>query len=90
MGADFMSQADGIGDAKFGGLYSLVKNESTNILVNLAISLPTGSINQTDDTPMMANQLLSPNMQPGSGTWDVIAKLTYTDRLDNLAWGIQA
>ncbi len=90
MVADFMTEADGIGDVKIGGLYSLIKNDTTNILLNLALSIPTGSINQRDDTPMMAAQLLSPNMQPGSGTWDVIAKLTYTDRVDSLAWGLQA
>ncbi|MCC3861289.1 transporter [Pseudemcibacter aquimaris] len=89
MGADFQTSADGIGDVKLGGIYTLYQKDHTKVLLNMAISLPTGSINQTDDTPMMANQLLSPNMQPGSGTYDIISRLTYIDRQDDLAWGGQ-
>ncbi len=89
MGADFTTQTDGIGDVKFGGLYTLYEQENSKVILNLALSLPTGSINDTDDTPMMASQLLSPNMQPGSGTYDVISKITYIDRMDQWAWGAQ-
>ncbi|MDG1997445.1 MAG: hypothetical protein P8J14_13180 [Emcibacteraceae bacterium] len=89
MGSDFTTKSNGIGDVKIGGLYTLFQKDHRKVIFNLILSIPTGTINDTDDTPMMAAQMLSPNMQPGSGTYDVMTKVTYIDRQDDWAWGAQ-
>lgn len=89
-GMEFSTEASGIGDSKIGGLYSLYQGEGSKLLANLALVLPTGSIQQTDNTPMTTNQRLAPNMQPGSGTYDIGSKLTYTYSNEEWAMGAQA
>lgn len=89
MGDDFTTSSSGVGDVMLGGLYTLYQKESSKVIFNLGLSLPTGSIDKTDDTPMMSNQLLLPVMQPGTGTYDIMSRVTYTDRHDQWGWGAQ-
>lgn len=56
------------------------------------LSLPTGSITQTDILPTsMGEEVQLPYpMQIGSGTWDIIPALTYLGQGDNVSWGLQS
>ncbi len=70
----FVAASKGWGDVKVTGLQKL----TDTVHLKLGLSLPTGSINERDTVP---GHLPYP-MQLGSGTYDVLAGLTWTDFLD--------
>lgn len=88
-GVKFTTKSEGIGDAKFSGIYTLSEEGSRKFLLNAGISLPTGSIDERDNTPAGANQKLPYPMQLGSGTYDLLPGITYTDKQGNWSWGSQ-
>ena len=57
----------------------------------MTLSLPTGSIDEKDvlANPMLGELQLPYPMQLGSGTYDLIPGLTYTQLFDNYSWGAQ-
>ena len=89
----FTTSASGLGDTRFSALISLSKKENTRIHANVGLSIPTGSITETDDilTPMnMTPTVRIPYpMQLGSGTWDFLPGITYSGNKDKLGWGTQ-
>ncbi|MCP5381682.1 MAG: transporter [Kordiimonadaceae bacterium] len=89
MGMNFSTSAKGIGDVKLSGLYSLYKKDNTRIILNAGLSIPSGSINKTGDTPMGSNMPLPYPMQIGSGTYNLMPGLTYSSHLDRWSWGAQ-
>ncbi|MDQ6982453.1 MAG: transporter [Mariprofundus sp.] len=77
--------ASGIGDVQIGAMYKVYDNGPSQLLANIGVSLPTGSINKTN------NQGILPYaMQLGSGTFDLIPSLTYQGSYDVWSWGLQA
>eukprot|EP00903_Cladosiphon_okamuranus_P004373 g4371.t1 len=88
----FTTEADGFGDTTIGGVYELSGGEGTSFLLNFGLSIPTGSIDETDVIPTIsateASQLPFP-MQLGSGTYDLTSGLTYTQLNDSTSWGAQ-
>ena len=88
-GLAFTTESSGIGDVKLAALYGLYARPGRDLIFNFAISAPTGSIDETDDTPMMANAHLPYPMQLGSGTWDIIPGLTWVQLYDSWSWGAQ-
>ena len=88
-GAKFTTRSSGIGDVKFSGLYKLGQWGVHQLNLNAGLSIPTGSIDEKDDTPMGANQHLPYPMQLGSGTWDLLPGLTLLGRAAELSWGAQ-
>ncbi len=89
MGAQFTTESEGVGDAKLCGIYTVNEQGNRKILLNIGISFPTGSIDKRDDTPAGADQKLPYPMQIGSGTYDLLPGITYTDQRDNWSWGSQ-
>jgi len=88
-GTAFTTESSGIGDLKLEAWYGLYARPGRDLIFNFAISAPTGSIDETDDTPMMANAHLPYPMQLGSGTWDLIPGLTWVQLYDSWSWGAQ-
>jgi hypothetical protein len=88
-GAKFTTHSSGIGDANFSSLYKLGQWGAHQLNLNAGLSIPTGSIDEEDDTPMGANQHLPYPMQLGSGTWDLLPGLTYLGQGEGLSWGAQ-
>lgn len=87
----FTTEASGLGDIKLGGLYNLSKHNGSNLIANFTLSLPTGSIDEEDVLAMPNTVMQMPYpMQLGSGTYDLIPGLTYTQLQDNFSWGAQA
>jgi len=88
----FTTEASGLGDIKLGGLYNISKDNGSNLIANFTLSLPTGSIDEKDVVPFsMGSKVQLPYpMQLGSGTYDLIPGLTYTQLEDNFSWGAQA
>jgi len=88
-GTKFTTEGDGIGDVKIGGLYKIADNGNSSVHLNAGVSLPTGDIDITDDTPAGRNRLPYP-MQIGSGTYDLLPGITYSGYADWGSWGAQA
>ncbi len=89
MGVRFTTESEGVGDMKFSGIYTLHEQGNRKVLLNAGISFPTGSIAERDDTPAGANQKLPYPMQLGSGTYDFLPGITYTNQQGNWSWGSQ-
>jgi hypothetical protein len=89
MGAKFTTRTNGIGDVKLSSLIRMQEWNGGQLSLNAGISIPTGSIDEKDDTPAGANQHLPYPMQLGSGTYDLMPGLTYLGNNDMLSWGAQ-
>ena len=91
---EFTTRSSDIGDTKVAALVSLFDNGSSRAHLNLGISIPTGTISETDEilTPMgmQPTVTLPYPMQIGSGTWDLEPGITYTAGTGAVSWGVQA
>ncbi len=92
MGGLFTTESSGISDLKASALIGLFNKDRQEMHIQAGLSLPTGSIEQEDVTPMSMGQPveLPYPMQLGSGTLDVLLGLTYLGQADNWSWGVQA
>ncbi len=90
MGTEFTTNSSGIGDIKFSGLYQIFNQNRQTIHLNLGFSVPTGSIDERDDTPAGDDVILPYPMQIGSGTVDLRPGITYLGQTDDWSWGAQA
>ena len=92
-GLRFTTGSSGLGDTRIGGTYRLHQQGGAQWLLNLGLSLPTGSIDKTDTVPPInpesPAQLPFP-MQLGSGTHDLLPGLTYRRMHPTRSWGAQA
>ncbi|TGL86257.1 copper chaperone PCu(A)C [Leptospira congkakensis] len=84
-----MSSA-GIGDVSFSTAYRLIKTEHQNFFTGMGISLPTGSIDERDNMPMMGKQKVPYNMLPGSGTYSLLPQISYNGNYKKISWGVQS
>lgn len=84
-----MSSA-GIGDVSFSTAYRLIKTEHQNFFTGMGLSLPTGSIDERDNMPMMGKQKVPYNMQPGTGTYSLLPQLSYNGNYKKISWGAQS
>ncbi len=89
MGAEFTTKSKGIGDIKLMGLYTVYEQGQRRLMLNAGITIPTGSIDERDDTPAGLNQKLPYPMQLGSGTYDLSPAITYVDGQGKWSWGSQ-
>lgn len=94
-GDTFTTETSGLGDIKIGGLYRFYLEENRKAHFGLSLSLPTGSVDEKDNTPMpgmppsFPKQQLPAPMQLGSGTYDLFPSLTYVQQFENWSWGAQ-
>ncbi len=88
MGINFTTETSGISDTKIGTLLNINKDNNSASHINLALSLPTGSIKEQDQTPMGYARLPYP-MQLGSGTYDIEIGATHTEFFEQSSWGVQ-
>ncbi|MEN8661049.1 MAG: transporter [Lentimonas sp.] len=95
-GDTFTTETSGLGDIRVGGLYRFYLEENRKAHFGLGLSLPTGSIDETDNTPLpgmppsFPRQPLPAPMQLGSGTFDLLPSLTYVQQFENWSYGAQA
>lgn len=91
-GGSFVTESSGLGDTKIGALISLIEKGHHSVHANINVSLPTGSIDERDDTPVMQNAFLPYPMQLGSGTVDFNPGVTYRGYATphTWSWGAQA
>lgn len=89
MGNQFSTSSEGTGDTKLGALVKLKSWDHNQLHANIGLSIPTGSINPTDATPMGPNSLLPYPMRLGSGTYDLNLGLTWNLYHSDYALGAQ-
>jgi len=89
MNTSFTTESSGIGDISLSALIRIFNRNRQSLHANAGLSLPTGSIDARDNTPMMENAQLAYPMQLGSGTFDPSLGLTYLGQADRLSWGGQ-
>lgn len=92
MGGEFTTESSGIGDTRLTALVGLTDVGNVGIHVNAGVSLPTGSIDETDVTPASApdETRLPYPMQIGSGTFDLLPGITVFGTGESGSWGLQA
>jgi len=88
-GYDFFNiTTSGLGDITLNYSQLLKSWKQQQLSFSIGLSVPTGSIDETGDTPRAAgNQQLPYTMQLGSGTWDVPAAINYHKSESNWDWG---
>ena len=93
---NFTTESSGIGDTTVGAIIGLDNGHKAHRQINLGlgVSLPTGSITQTDQILTPTGATPSPRlpypMQLGSGTFDFKPSLTARDRFGKWSIGGQA
>jgi len=80
--SEFNIATDGIGDIALNGSFILPSSGSHIYTVNVGVSLPTGSIDETGDTPRNGPgtfERLPYTMQLGSGTYDLLLSTSFSN-----------
>ncbi len=90
----FETVSEGMGDLSLTALVNVFESSQHNhhLHLNLGVSLPTGSIDERDDTFMQNNIKLPYAMQLGSGTVDFKPGITYSGNTisgPTYSWGAQ-
>jgi hypothetical protein len=91
MGGTFTTNASGFGDIKLSALYRFFNRNRNTFHGQLGLSIPTGSITESDVIPASApNTVELPYpMQVGSGTLDPFLAFTYLVKSDAVSFGTQ-
>ena len=85
----FKTDSRGLGDLTIMGLIALDTNHHYTRHINLGLSVPIGSISQTDITTGSTPVQLPYPMQLGSGTWDLISGITLAKTVHHHSTGFQ-
>ena len=89
-GTDFTTENANLGDVSLTAMIKVLNENRQSFHANLGVSIPTGSVDERDDTPMMNDVVLGYPMQTGSGTFDPFAKITYLKQFEVFSLGAQA
>ncbi len=92
MGGSFTTEASGLGDVKAQAMVTVFDRDRMKVHVTAGVSLPTGSIDESDVTPASGGQevRLPYPMQVGSGTFDLMPGITWVWQNDRWSSGAQA
>lgn len=89
-GVRFSTASEGWGDVSVTGNWRVWQEGGQELALSAGLSLPTGSTDERDATPMGPNQVLPYPMQIGSGTFDLLPGVTYKGRSGDMSWGARA
>jgi hypothetical protein len=85
---EFTIVSEGLGDIETAISWFKQLDENNHLLLSLGISLPTGSIDETGDTPSPGpDNHLPYTMQLGSGTYDIKPSIHYFGSAGNWTYG---
>ena len=88
-GMSFKTRASGLADISITGLWSVFKDSNHSLHLNTGVSLPSGEIDERDDTPAGPDSKLPYPMQIGSGTVDLLPGITYLGNYEEFSFGAQ-
>ena len=83
-GGTFRTESEGLGDVQLMTHYAALHKGPHWLILLGSVSFPTGSIDEVDDTPAGPDQLLPYPMQLGTGSYRLLAGLTYLAQTE--AW----
>lgn len=88
-GAGFKTRNDGLGDTSLTALYRLYGDcHEESLIGGLGFSFPTGDVTNSDN--YHSGKSHHPyHMALGSGTFDLLPSLTYSQSTEYLFWGVQ-
>ncbi|MCF6192959.1 MAG: hypothetical protein L3J46_01345 [Kangiellaceae bacterium] len=98
---NFNGETSGVGDLKISSLIRFSEENNKKIHFDLGLSIPTGSIKERGAIlPPFAGTMtpagetveidrLGYSMQLGSGSFELLSGITFTDREQDLSWGAQ-
>lgn len=86
METKFSTASSGQGDTRFAALIDGLNGENYRSHFTIGVNLPTGDIDQKDQTPMMDDSLLGYSMQLGTGSYHLFGAYTWV--LDVESWQI--
>ena len=89
-GTTFTTKTEGFGDIKLSVIDNLSRFNLKNWSISYGLSLPTGAIDKTGNTPAANNARLGYPMQLGSGTFDLKPAIIYKNSHENIEYGLQA
>ena len=89
IGEPFTIRTEGVGDVSISASYRVRDRRPFGLTLHTGISLPTGSIDETGDTPRGRGTQVPYTMQLGSGTWDLEAGVAYAGETGRWSWGGQ-
>jgi len=89
----FVSRSSGMGDSSLSALVRLHETDKTRVHLTAGLTLPSGDIEESGQvlapTGAQPTLRLPYPMQLGSGTYDMIAGLTWVTFYDHSSWGTQ-
>ena len=88
-GVRYRRSVRGFGDAVLNSLYRVFGNELHRVHLNLGLSLPSGSTNESAEAPAGSLQRLPYIMQLGTGTLALEPGFTYNGLYRRTTWGAQ-
>lgn len=82
-------KSSGLGDIKIHALYGFVEKSTWQLVGSLGLSIPTGNIHKRGDytDPMYTSKRYPYDMQPGSGSLDLLPGMSYLYQKNQLAFG---
>lgn len=83
------TQSDGMGDMSMNVLYNLAEWQHNKLVGSAGLSLPLGSISMRTEMPVGQGMKMPYAMQNGSGTFDLLSKITFVSQSNHLSAGIQ-
>jgi len=86
----FTTRSSGVGDVSFGTAYDQILCNGRLLRLNLGLSIPTGSVDESDADENGAAFLLPYSMQRGTGTHDVMPGVTMVFQETSWSWGVNA
>jgi hypothetical protein len=86
----FSTQSSGLDDTKLQAMIRGFNDGKSSLHYNIGVQLPTGQINEKDTTPMGSNVQLGYPMQTGTGSYHLLAGVTYWQVEDKWRYGFQA
>lgn len=89
-GMEFTTENANLGDVNVVAMLKILNENRQSFHANMGVSIPTGSVDERDDTPMMNDAVLGYPMQTGSGTFDPFVKITYLKQFKVFSLGAQA
>ena len=76
-GREFTTRTNGVGDLSLTAMVPIIHTAAQRLQANLGFGFPTGSIDETDNTPMAAKAHLPYPMQLGSGSFELRPSVSY-------------
>ena len=87
--AFFETSSKTYGDVSVRGLFDVLEMDGYRVSLALGATIPTGKFKKRDTTPFAAREILPYAMQGGSGTFDVLASMTFLTQNEVASVGAQ-